>query len=153
MAKEKIRPPSIADFPGITPGGFRFLQQIAEVIRTTYGYKARAETSAADWVLANLTTDNAPHELDMSAVNAAKGAYAVLLRVLIRDDDAIGSSFTLRPTAWSGSTNVFRLVNQVAGQPLDGTAIIKLDDAMKFEYVAENVSWNLLSIYILGWFI
>lgn len=153
MAKEKIRPPSISDFPGITPGGFRFLQQIAEILRSTYGYKARAETAGPDWVLANLTTDGAEHDLDMSAVSAAKGAYAVLLRVLIRDDDAIGSSFTLRPTAWSGSTNVFRLVNQVAGQPLDGTAIIKLDDAMKFEYVAEDVSWNLLSIYILGWFI
>lgn len=153
MAKEKIRPPSISDFPGITPGGFRFLQQIAEILRSTYGFHSRVEEGSYNWDLSDLTADAQPHDLDMSAINGAKGAYAAVLSVAVRDADATGSEFIIRPKSFSGSYNVFKIKTQVANVACHGTAIVPLDSSLCMEYIADAVTWDAINIGVVGWFI
>jgi hypothetical protein len=151
--KEKIRPPSPINFPGLTEIGYRFLQELCNQINTTYGFRHRTETAAYDWVLATLTTDGNPQELDFSTIKSMFGAYAVVLSVSVRDADATGSELIIRPRAWDSNYNVFKIKTQTANVANHGTAVVMLNKNLKAEYVADNVTWDAINIAVVGWFV
>jgi len=149
--KEKIRPPSQIEYPQITSGGFRFFQQIAERLNHGALFVPRGDPSAADWVLAVLSTDGAYHTLNVSAIVKCV-ATAIYVRLGVSADTA-GRILTLRKLGNSNQINILRVVTQVAGVTVHVAGIVPITLAGDFEYNATSATWDSITIEVCGWFV
>ena len=112
-------------------------------------YHDRGDPSAYDYTLANLTTDGAWHDLDLSSIVPA-GATAVNLSIWIKDD-LINKGLLFRK---NGNTNPYareELRTQTANIHNTGCVIVVCDANRKIEYAATNVIWTEINITVTGW--
>jgi len=113
-------------------------------------YVQRAEQAAYDYDQTTLTKDGAWHDLDLSAI-VPTSAKLVLLRV--------GASYTAPGNYFrigkQGDTNSFSVVNvatQLSNIINEQTALVPLVNG-KIRYYCSAVSFSLLRLLVLGWFL
>ena len=111
----------------------------------------RGDPAAVDYAVGDLTTDGDWHDLDLSSI-VPDGAVAVKVSVGI-EDDAAGSSFSLRKNGNSNTINRFRIITQDAGDIMVGSDIVFCDENRVIEYLATSTTWTTINIAITGWII
>jgi len=111
----------------------------------------RGDSGAYDFTLANLITDGAWRDLDLSAIVPA-GALAVLLLILLKDDSAF-SLVSLRRNGNTGTIAISRCYIQVADTYTGMDRIVALDAGRVIEYATTNTTFNDISILVKGWWI
>lgn len=110
----------------------------------------RGSRSASDWDDGDLTTDATWNDLDLSSIVPA-GAAFVLLRVSF-DDNAVGSLLQFRKNGDSSSYNPI-VRTQVVNIVVDAELLIACDSSRVIEYYGSNLTFNAISITVLGWFL
>jgi hypothetical protein len=111
-----------------------------------------ADSASYDFVLTDLTTDGAWHDLDLSVAGIAvsPGARFVLISALIQDD-AAGSSIFLRQNGNSNEIQCSFLYTQVANIYVGKDIIVPCDATGKIEYKATNTTWSGIFLTVKGW--
>lgn len=143
--KETIEP--IEEERHFNPEDYEAL--LEEVRRNGNFFYDRGDPAAYDFTLANFTTDNNWHDLDLSAI-VPSGAKAVAIQILIQDD-ALNSHIQFRK---KGNTNVYNrsYLNTIVinlWHNLD--IIVACDDNRVIEYRASNVVFTGINLTIKGW--
>lgn len=109
----------------------------------------RGDPAANDYAVADLTTDGAWHDLDLSSIVPA-GAKAVLLYVQILDN-AASSLIVFRKNGIANSANAGVVSMQVANITNRADIIVACDTNRVIEYLATNTTWTSIGICVRGW--
>lgn len=114
-------------------------------------YVDRGDPSAWDFTKADLTTDGAWHDLDLSAIVPA-GAKLILITVMC-NEDAVNKWFYLRQKGNSNDFNRSAIRQQVANLANEAVMMVSCDQNRKIQYLATNTVWTVIYIEVRGWFI
>jgi hypothetical protein len=114
-------------------------------------YVDRGDPSANDFLLANFTTDEVWHDLDLSSI-VPNGAKAVHFRSVLKGNTA-GARLVLRKKGNANSYNVSTACIQVANVEYYGDLIVSCDSNRKIQYWAQNITWSAITLTVRGWFI
>lgn len=114
-------------------------------------YVDRGDPSAADYLVADLTTDGAFHDLDLSSIVPA-GAKAVRFSIVLIDD-LVAAVVLLRQKGNTNIYNIDRTGIQVANQAIVASPIVSCSTARIVEYLTTNTTFTYIGITIRGWFI
>ena len=114
------------------------------------GLVYRGDYHAFDFTEADLTTDNAWYELDLSSIVPA-GACAVLLYVRVKDADA-NSHLQFRKRGSANTANRSEVRTQVADIYNHGDLFVFCDSNRRIEYKAGE-EFSEIDITVKGWII
>ena len=115
-------------------------------------YVDRGDPATSDFEVGDFTTDAAYHDMDLSSIVPA-GAVAVLLMIKLQDEDAAGSWLFFRKNGNTNSSAVAALRTQAVNISNDNTAIVSCDSNRVIEYMAANVTWSVIRITVMGWWL
>lgn len=112
----------------------------------------RGDPGSDDFVLGDLTTDGAWHDLDLSAIVPA-AAKEVKIKIIIQDD-LVNGYFEVSTKGHSNIENVGVMRVQVANQKLSAQWTIPFNNYPQIiQYKASNVTWTLIEICVMSWLI
>ena len=126
-------------------------EEVTQIWQNSSRVINRGDPSAFDWVLTNLTTDGAYHDLDCSSKVPA-GARFIIFRVRIKDN-LVSQQFTMRKNGDSNTYNIDVFYTMVANVFNRATLIVACDKDRKVEYAATSTTWTNIDISISGWVI
>ncbi len=122
-----------------------------EVSRSTAGYVDRGDPVAQDFDDADLTTDGAWHDLDLSSI-VPNGAIAVALRLSVKDG-AVDSRVRFRKNGNSNTANVAQIRTQVIDLFINADLKVGCDSNRVIEYWASSLAFTNIDITVKGWWI
>ncbi len=111
----------------------------------------RGNIAAFDFVLVDFTTDNAWHDLDLSAIIPA-GTKLIRVRLSIRGSNS-QASVMLRMNGDISGFNQDRVITQVANVLNEHSVFVIPDENGIIEYLATNIVWNQINFVVCSWFI
>lgn len=112
-------------------------------------YIDRGDPAAPDFVLGNLTVDNAWHDLDLSGIVPAAGAnMKVYLRLDLYASEK--KKMFLRHKGHANEINM-ALAQVTTAYHKDDTYYVVLDANRKIEYKLEVTMWGVVDITVRGW--
>jgi hypothetical protein len=111
----------------------------------------RGDPSSGDFAVGDLTTDGTWNDLDLSSI-VPEDAIAVILNVVVKDADGVGSNISFRKNGNSNTVNIASVQTQVANLNNDAQRTVFCDTDTKIEYKADDVSWTTISITVSGWY-
>jgi len=111
----------------------------------------RGDTAAADYTKDTLTTDEAWHTLDLSAI-VPKGTTAVAIRLFIRTG-ANNRYVTFKRNGQANNINSSYVLTQASNVSYGCDIIVPVDSDRKVEYKIENVVWTTCNVTIKGWWL
>lgn len=111
----------------------------------------RGDPAVYDFTLTDFTTNDAYHDLDLSAI-IPKGTKLVLLRVVLIADAGY-RSFHLRTNGQSNEINRAYCRTVTGGSGASADLYVVPDANGVIEYKASNITWTNIDICIAGWFV
>lgn len=124
---------------------------VIEAIGIPPTYVHRGDPADWDFILGDLTTDDAWHELDLSAI-VPEGASAVHLHVVVNNAN-VAAVIQFRDTSQSDVYNVAFCKQFVAAVSNHYDIVQKIDSNRKIDYNAVTVGWAGLYISVRGWWL
>lgn len=115
------------------------------------GFQNRGDPFSPDFAVGDLITDNLWHDLDLSSI-IGSGSTSVLLRIRIQDG-AIGSFIQLRKNGNLNTSNSSVVRIQTANSVNDADFVVACDADRVIEYIASNVTFEILDIIVKAWWI
>jgi len=109
----------------------------------------RGDPAAFDKTEADLTMDNAWHDLDLSAIVTDTDASWILLRVILNDPN-VGDNLLFRKNGNSNAIATPGIIAQVANQDIECEILVPCDTSQVIEYKA-NAALTSVDIVVLGW--
>lgn len=109
----------------------------------------RGDPAGFDKTEADLTMDNAWHDLDLSAIVVDTDASWILLRVLLNDAN-IADNLVFRKNGNANAIATPGIVAQVANQDVEAEILVACDTSQVIEYKA-NAALGSCDIVVLGW--
>lgn len=114
-------------------------------------YVDSGDPSGYDIALGSLTTDGTWNELDLSAAVPA-GATVIHIMLNVQAQTA-GAYFLVRKAGNSNARNLDGFTCPGAGSSYYTSVIVACDGDRKIEYMASNVTWDMISGVVRGWLI
>ena len=111
----------------------------------------RGDPVAWDFIVTDLTTDGAWHDLDLSAI-VPLGTKAAILNITY-SQNAAGDYILIRKKGNVNEINVGVTRVQVADVVNDTCLIVALSTDGKAEYKTINTTFVVLNILVRGWFL
>lgn len=128
----------------------KYMEQVYTAVNSKDAYRDRGDPASYDWTQADLTTDGAWHDLDLSSVVTSNAeVVAVLLAVEVSDNDA-DLHINFRQNGNSNSINVGTVVTRKASTTEHTDLIVGITSGV-IEYKADSHSWNTINIAVKGW--
>jgi len=109
----------------------------------------RGDPAAYDFTLADFTTDDNIHELDLSAIISGN-ASAVVIRLRI-EDDLVDSFVLLRKQGNTNSINCSVATTMVANTVIENDLVVAIGPNKKIEYRTTNTTFAKIDFIIKGW--
>jgi len=107
------------------------------------------DASSSDWTHLTLNTDGAWHDLDCSLI-VALGANMIYFRVVVQDS-LIDRYILLRPKGHASNYCAMGAITIVQNHPAYGYVFVPCDSLQRCQYQASDISWDSISLTIIGW--
>jgi hypothetical protein len=132
---------------------------LLQAIRKIYNYALgasmqfvdRGDPSAWDFVLTDLITDGAWHDMDLSAIVPANAIAAVL--DVTYSEGAAGNYILFRKKGNVNEINMGVTRVQVPNVVNDSCLIVALSSDGKIQYLTTNTTFTVINILVRGWFL
>ena len=109
----------------------------------------RGDPAAYDKTEADLTMNNAWHDLDLSAIVVDTDASWILLYVVLNDPN-VGDNLIFRKNGNANAIAAPGLIAQVANQDISAEILVPCDTGQVIEYKA-NAALASCDIVVMGW--
>lgn len=113
-------------------------------------YIDRGDPSGYDFITGNFTKDWTWRELDLSGI-IPKGAKAACIKIVSEVATVNYGQFYLRKHGNSEGIAVPGLIHRIPDLGIVTNLVVALDVDAKVDYIAENVTWTILSLVVIGW--
>ena len=124
---------------------------VIEAIGIQPTYIHRGEPLGHDFELGDLTVDDTPYDLDLSAIVPA-GATAVALSVTVLSL-TMNEQILFYKKGDNGVINISRVVSQVAVGVMPADIIVALDSNRFITYEADGANFIVININVKGWWL
>jgi len=114
-------------------------------------YVDRGDAQTFDKDTSAFTIDGTWHDLDLSAIVPA-GAYVINISCYVRAT-AAAQVLTFRENGNTKGNNALTARTQVAAVSLQFTGLVACNANRIIEYLASNVTVDLIRLNIIGWFL
>lgn len=114
-------------------------------------YVDRGDPIGYDFILANLITDNAWHDLDLSGIVAPAGAEHLVHLVIIIKATKSDNKLLFREKGNVNEINRVLVRTQTANIAKDKDCFTMLDVNRKLEYKADIDQWTAIAMAVRGW--